>query len=254
MTTANVQPWEAEFDAAMAAPAKKIKYPQFILAMESLFFDHDAFLKTESKHAARVFKFPYGAFVAGAHDKLVIRQRERLEKEAEFRQLLPYIIITQVGKDGVRRYLPYRRIGKSGEVRLSGNVSVGYGGHIDMADVIHHDSIIDLNQTIHDCLKRETNEEIHITERAEGLGAYGYRFADLFLVDDSDDDNGVHKMHVGIIVLCEIDPDVVAHTKEDDLEAMPQMTGEELLSSGLPMEKWTRMFLEYTHQEPSATE
>lgn len=121
------------------------KQQQAILAMSSAYFinlfgaDHDKIVDIDYRH-----------WLEKAHDHLVIRKRALLEKESQFRQLLPYVIVTQTGEDGVVKYAPFLRTPKAGEVGLHGKVSVGWGGHIDAEDVVLFEgtSVIEVaNQT-----------------------------------------------------------------------------------------------------------
>jgi predicted NUDIX family phosphoesterase len=59
--------------------------------------------------------------------------RERLEKDESWLQLIPYIVVTARGTDGSKYALSYRRAKGSGEKRLLGKRSIGFGGHIELA-------------------------------------------------------------------------------------------------------------------------
>lgn len=87
--------------------------------------------------------------------------RSRAEEDESYRQLIPYVSIW--GTDG--KVLTYRRPGKGeGESRLQGQLSVGFGGHIDQPDYAAQglptpDIHIDPASHLHGAMDRELREE-----------------------------------------------------------------------------------------------
>lgn len=175
-------------------------------------------------------------FVAKAEDNLVIKQRAKLEQEPEFRQIIPYVCVA-TQRDDKLHFWPYRRTETSGEARLQGNVSIGFGGHIDLVDVMHDNSVIDLFQTIGNAAARELGEELDLA----GAGEEVNLFDNGVLIDDS---NEVGKVHLGVVLTAILPNGVTPTSKEDALEVLPAMSARELLDSGLPLESWTRIVLE----------
>lgn len=175
-------------------------------------------------------------FVAKAEDNLVIKQRAKLEQEPEFRQIIPYVCVA-TQRDDKLHFWPYRRTETSGEARLQGNVSIGFGGHIDLVDVMHDNSVIDLFQTIGNAAARELGEELDLA----GAGEEVNLFDNGVLIDDS---NEVGKVHLGAVLTAILPNGVTPTSKEDALEVLPAMSARELLDSGLPLESWTRIILE----------
>lgn len=175
-------------------------------------------------------------FVAKAEDNLVIKQRAKLEQEPEFRQIIPYVCVA-TQRDDKLHFWPYRRTETSGEARLQGNVSIGFGGHIDLVDVMHDNSVIDLFQTIGNAAARELGEELDLA----GAGEEVNLFDNGVLIDDS---NEVGKVHLGVVLTAILPNGVTPTSKEDALEVLPAMSARELLDSGLPLESWTRIILE----------
>lgn len=217
---------------------KARKHPQSILAMDAeFFFGNPDFISNINKADTK-------EWMINAHPFLIIGERNRLETDKRYKQLLPYVIVRQVGKDNILRYQPYRRTSGVGESRLAGNVSIGYGGHIDVNDVLSDtSSVIDLSLSLAIAIQRELDEEIKITNlvHTEVSDVASIDFANLFIIDDSND---VGQVHLGIVVYCDIPTDIKIHTKEDELVSMAPMTLEELLNSELPLENWTKIFLE----------
>lgn len=59
-----------------------------------------------------------------------IMDRDRAEGDPAFKQLIPYVAFEMAGQ-----WLVYARADRSGEKRLVGNVSIGFGGHIEEEDM-----------------------------------------------------------------------------------------------------------------------
>lgn len=62
------------------------------------------------------------------HDCVLFMERNTLEKDPDYVQILPYV--TLLDSEG-NRYA-YQRTNKVGEQRLGGKYSIGFGGHIDL--------------------------------------------------------------------------------------------------------------------------
>lgn len=203
------------------------KHPQYILAVTS-----DSL--GDLQQGMNIISL--NTFVAKAEDNLVIKQRAKLEQEPEFRQIIPYVCVA-TQRDDKLHFWPYRRTETSGEARLQGNVSIGFGGHIDLVDVMHDNSVIDLFQTIGNAAARELGEELDLA----GAGEEVNLFDNGVLIDDS---NEVGKVHLGAVLTAILPNGVTPTSKEDALEVLPAMSARELLDSGLPLESWTRIILE----------
>lgn len=167
---------------------------------------------------------------------IVLGQREALESDEAFHQLLPYIVLTKKFR-GVNYYFTYRRGKGVGEGRLQGNVSIGIGGHIDLADAQHQNSVLDPMLTIISSTRREIEEEVEFTCPNGDLNL-GFKSLGV-LVDNS---NAVGRVHLGLVFLGILsDEDGTATCKEPELETLGWYTAEQLLDSGLPLEKWTEI-------------
>lgn len=202
------------------------KHPQYILAVTSESLG-------DLQQGMNIVSL--NTFVVKAEDNLVIKQRAKLEQEPEFRQIIPYVCVATQHDDKLL-FWPYRRTETSGEARLQGNVSIGFGGHIDLVDVIHENSVIDLFQTIGAAAAREIGEELDLAGAGEEVAI----FDNGILIDDSND---VGKVHLGVILTTMLPPEVTPTSKEDALEILPAMSARELLDSGLPLESWTEIVL-----------
>lgn len=213
-----------------------MKHPQSILAVRTKEIVEVLNLK-EGMNAC-----PLVGFTTAAQNSLVIAQREQLEKDETCLQILPYMLIVKASPKKPTKFKAYRRGKGVGESRLSGNVSIGFGGHVDLADVEHEESVINLHQTIMRAAVREVAEEL-IFDRHPDSDSDDLDIFDVGLILDSS--NEVGRVHLGVVlgVLLPEGNDCV--TAEEELEDMPFLTADELLSSGLPLENWTRIALEF---------
>lgn len=93
--------------------------------------------------------------------------RHLAETNPNYRQVIPYISFYR-DIDGVGHYLAYRRAKGSGENRLMGNISIGFGGHVELSD---YTPTLEIYRDDDDFIKctmlsivRELKEELCINE------------------------------------------------------------------------------------------
>ena len=167
-------------------------------------------------------------------EHLYICQREMLEKNLSYRQIIPYATVQHDGK-----LLAYRRTTKAGEARLHGKVSVGFGGHIDLVDVVHTNSVIDLEATIAGCCARELAEEL-VFEGSQPPAKFS---GALILLDDTPTD----AVHVGAVFVIEAENSNV-RSAEEEIEVIGWFTPDEILAID-NLENWTRVLAEQLSAE-----
>jgi predicted NUDIX family phosphoesterase len=168
--------------------------------------------------------------------EVIIAQRGMLEENTAYRQLIPYVVFKHGDKIAA-----YRRTQKSGEGRLHGKVSVGFGGHVDLADVQVDKatkSIIDVEETMACCAAREIEEELRFTEGTKVLEKI---VLDQKIVACA---TPVDEVHIGVIVEVELS-DIGLKANEDALEVMGFKTPKEWLNEGCDFETWTELLLKY---------
>lgn len=156
-----------------------------------------------------------------------------------YRQLLPYTVFKVKGKN---KYFTYRRTTKVGEARLSGNCSIGFGGHVDLADVVFDSiaSTIDLPTTLFDASLRELNEELQISDELHDLVVNETIEPVLFgLVNDNS--NSVGQLHLGIVNVYEVNEQDIVDVNEDELEFLGALTPNEILNNN--PESWTAIII-----------
>lgn len=219
------------------------KHQQFILAMDAAYF-----VERPADFPSSYSPLDSAVFVSQVVPRLVIKQRAPLEKDPTYRQLTPYLVFCRVEADGTRKYAAYRRGEGVGESRLHGDVSVGFGGHIDMADVAFDPvaSTIDLPTTITSAAARELFEEVEFFDQAgQKLEWQPGVHLDEFVACILDDSNDVGQVHLGLVAVKQVKPDIHrVQTRETELETLGFFTAQELLASGWPLENWTRLFLQ----------
>lgn len=166
--------------------------------------------------------------------------KEIVDGSTEYRQLLPYTVFKVRGEN---KFFAYRRTSKVGETRLAGNSSVGWGGHIDLCDVVfdRDTSVIDIEKTIFDGSQRELGEELKITKELEDLVVNDGLTPILFgIINDTS--NHVGRLHLGLVNIYEVDENDILGVNEDELEYLGVKTPEEILADN--PESWTRLIME----------
>lgn len=165
---------------------------------------------------------------------LFLGPRDMLEKMPSFLQIIPYVVVKQGDK-----YVKYTRTEKGGESELHDKVSIGAGGHIDLKDVCSlRDSTVSLAVTINLSMLRELEEELGLTYGKDYPGA-DWRG---LLVDFSDP---VGRVHIGVVIVVELEPTSVVEAKEDALADVKLATLDELETDRPNMEKWSAHVLDY---------
>jgi predicted NUDIX family phosphoesterase len=114
-------------------------------------------------------------------DNCTFMARARAEKDYEFKQVIPYVVIRNEG-----RYLLIWRTAKQTEARLHNLYSLGVGGHINDTDVPAPDSNLILTG-----MRRELTEEISVE---------GEQSCDLVGIIN-DDSTDVSRVHVGFVFI-----------------------------------------------------
>jgi predicted NUDIX family phosphoesterase len=116
--------------------------------------------------------------------ELWVGPRSALETNEAFRQLIPYVVLHVGGK-----IVSYARTSAGSENRLHGKRSIGFGGHVELDDLVVKSGNIDLRGT----LERATSREIY--EEMGALEVVQRRWRGV-LVDNRD---AVDRVHMGIV-------------------------------------------------------
>ncbi|ATB27697.1 hypothetical protein [Melittangium boletus] len=154
--------------------------------------------------------------------------RRDLEEMEEYRQIIPYIVLRK-GSQLVR----YTRTSAGGEARLHGRMSIGLGGHVDLADAVSRGGRIDLLATLERAAERELVEELG------GAACEDRRWIGLLV----DNDSAVGRVHVGLIGLWNMPALPGAVAAEDSIGEVAAQSVTELAADAERLETWSAMLL-----------
>lgn len=176
---------------------------------------------------------------------LVIKQREQLEKDTNFLQLVPYVVVRRSGKPGSPdETFMYRRTKKVGEERLVGATSFGFGGHTEIYDIESPaNGEIDLLQTLLNCVRREMAEEV---QGLDVLADDAFHFKG-FLLDRTND---VGAVHLGVVYETRIPAEAELKIIEEELQAEGFFTDYQLFEACgndpvAALESWSKILLSH---------
>lgn len=232
------------------------KQRELIAAVDTSFFTTSPVFRGSEDLTAEEKARPFIAsidldWLHEARGQIIFGERRSLEGNDKWRQLLPYVIVRC--PDGPEAsYLLYQRVKHTNETKLAGNTSIGLGGHIDLTDVVVFEDtagIVDWESVITLNIRRELSEETGVVEtfamcETNSLGV---------ILDDSDDNKGVGKVHVGIVQIIDVPWEVVEQMKvnmdTDDAEArlidfLTVTQLREYQEANGNMEPWTRILLD----------
>lgn len=235
-----------------------MKYPQYILAVKNNVVSlienalNSYFIPTDNNPVrSTVYEMPsltntVDIFTTAG---LVISRREEMEQDKSLRQVLPYTTIKASTDRTVEqpyvKFMAYQRVGKDGEVRLAGKVSVGFGGHVDLADVVQSNSVINLAATLQDAKARELTEEVTFNPELSKTDELMSVIADSIIIDDS---NEVGMVHIGLVNTCFISEDTVVTSNEEGIVMIGFATSKDLLTKHqageIELEGWSRLLVE----------
>lgn len=149
---------------------------------------------------------------------LVSVDRDEVEGNPAFKQIIPYVVIT----DENFNVLTYTR--KGSEKRLVGKKSIGFGGHWKA------------EEHFIECVKRELNEELGLKDYDE----YGITVEDIIYSEATP----VDSVHMGILLLLEFDSEEFLEGKyaEDEVKDVKLIPIKDINPNDL--ETWSRIAYE----------
>ncbi len=124
---------------------------------------------------------------------LFFAEREFMEQNSHYKQLIPYLILHRGSGDDAR-VLAYQRRSKHTEARLGGLWSVGFGGHIEPLD--RGDEQVATHGLVETAALRELTEETGLEIGGDGLERVG------FINSDSEE---VSSVHFGVVYRINLD-------------------------------------------------
>lgn len=126
-------------------------------------------------------------------------RRGDAEEAIMWKQPIPYIILKKGDK-----VFTYKRLEGGGEVRLHGKMSIGVGGHMQETGDLEFTSVLKKNAL------RELTEELEI----KNVNVNDLNLEVIGIIND--DSTDVSKVHIGILMLCELPPKAEVEVKEKD--------------------------------------
>jgi predicted NUDIX family phosphoesterase len=156
-------------------------------------------------------------------DKIWVGPRATLENNENFKQIIPYILLSYQNKIAL-----YQRTKHSGENRLHQKHSIGFGGHIDSFDMVYDTDVLNLDKTIEKSAQREIDEEL-IVSNILSKQKLGYIY---------DNSNPVGRVHIGVVEKWELSsPEIKSN--EADINVIGLMSVQELQSYQGNIENWS---------------
>jgi predicted NUDIX family phosphoesterase len=223
-----------------------MKHPQHILAFEKATFGIEPL--------SGFIQMPPKELFESAGKSLFIGRRAELETDERFGQALPYIVMYQRPTEFQTspRVFTYQRTTKVGEERLAGALSVGGGGHVDIADVALNGSVIDVVLTFARAIARELNEEFvfkhpgsHNMLSFDQVRATHTDFFPKFVGLINDTSNAVGRVHYGMVMAMEVPHGFEPRCREEELTTIGWTLPSETLALGEgALENWSQLVLE----------
>ncbi|TVY01412.1 hypothetical protein [Cohnella terricola] len=151
-------------------------------------------------------------------------RRGDAEENAAYKQPIPYCVIRR----GDKIFL-YKRLAGGGEARLHDKLSIGAGGHMN-----DDPKFGKFEELLWDNLNRELEEELKIDATDRSLTTIGFI---------NDDGNEVGKVHIGILVILDIDPGASVEVRENDQLAGEWVSISQLLEEDIfaRLETWSQI-------------
>ena len=157
--------------------------------------------------------------------------RSKAETDPNYKQLIPYVILTHDGK-----VLSYVRGKRAGESRLIGHRSIGIGGHINPTDDMPLFNA-DFHEAYHAAVQREVAEEVSLQ------GAHTDHVVALL----NDDSTEVGQVHLGIVHWWELTSPNVGKN-EQMITQLNFMTVAELQDVEDSLETWSKLCLDHLEE------
>jgi predicted NUDIX family phosphoesterase len=157
-------------------------------------------------------------------DNYTTMRRGDAEENTSFKQPIPYCVIRRGNEVFV-----YKRLSGGGETRLHDKLSIGAGGHMNtVEDAQSFDEVLNVN------LSRELEEELAITTKDKKFSYVGFI---------NDDINEVGKVHIGLLVILDIDADGEVEVREKEQLEGEWVTVKELLLPDVyeRLESWSQI-------------
>ncbi len=173
---------------------------------------------------------PYNKVVFKLEDWLnsaFFMERPKAEENPDFKQFIPYCVLKQNNK-----FFCYKRTKKGGEKRLHELYSCGVGGHVNPVDGNIGQS---KREFYYKGLARELEEEVGLQEE---------NYTQKILGSIYDNSNAVGQVHLGIVHLIELKPDVEIKTTDHALSNGGFETLKMMKDNKDMFENWSKIIID----------
>ncbi len=180
-------------------------------------------LVVERKHlfpglSPQGFLAPDAVNMASLNDRLFFAERDYMEINSHYKQIIPYLML-QRGWGDEARILCYQRKVKHTEARLGGLWSVGFGGHVEPIDRQENTDLVMTTAL------RELEEETGLFPGPDALKMKG------FINSDSED---VSSVHFGIVFQVQLD---ALPGSDDEIMALVSSQSEPHQAKWIPLKE-----------------
>jgi predicted NUDIX family phosphoesterase len=239
-----------------------VKYPEHIYAVQT-----SGLVKALNISEDFTPAIGHAEFFDAIQPFVVMAQRNMLEQNPDYRQFLPYMLISRMSA-GVKEYLVYLRAKGTGEERLFGNASIGVGGHVDSNDtILDASNVLRFDQVIEMAHTRELFEELCYGQRGTDVSTYtsmdvmsptdGIRLSSYinnntsvhgYIVETpaigEDGKIPVGLVHMAYVMEISLGDVIDATCNESAMELIGWMTSDQLAISTLTFENWSKIIIE----------
>lgn len=165
--------------------------------------------------------------------KLRFMTRVLAEKSDTYKQIIPYVVLLRRDPETKQvKVLSYQRSGKSGEIRLLGKRSIGFGGHIEPCDVE-----VFMEEAYEAGIARELREELGIMP-----GEILY-LRTVGVINNEDD--AVGKVHMGMILTATTHEELDLSEVEDSMVDVKYVAIPDLVADIEQYETWSRIVIRH---------
>lgn len=158
------------------------------------------------------------------------KRRGDMETNADFKQLIPYVMIRRN-----KEYLTYRRLSGGGEERLFGTRSLGFGGHMNEIRSEEGKSVR-FKEKILGNLWRELEEELKFTFKESDC-----TLEFVGVINDDEDAAGLY--HIGLAAVLDIPSNAEIDVREDEAHEIEFMSVSELSDHLGEFESWSQFLV-----------
>jgi predicted NUDIX family phosphoesterase len=204
---------------------------QIIVVSRKEIFDNenDVFqgvLTDNDKLTEMSFRFDSFSVMRRGNEEDPTPAENNAEINFDYKQPIPYVVVRR-GEE----LFAYKRLSGGGESRLFDKVSIGVGGHMNKEEELDT-----FSENVFENILRELEEELEIDAQSIVITTLG------LINDDSDE---VGKVHIGILVVADLEPNNSVEVKEKDQLVGEWMTMEKLNEPEIysKLENWTKLAL-----------